>query len=234
MGLALGLAFTTYVFAMLMTSVASTLFILTSTPFLSAILGWIWIGERPRPGTWLTMVGATVGVILMISDGLEAGRTLGNLIALVSALFFSLMLVLARRSKKPDVLGGTFLGGVSAAAIGMVSALALGDGLGVSQYDLALTLFMGAFTIGLGIAFVTWGTAYVPAAEVSLLVLIESVLGPIWVWVTLGENMTRLEITGGVLVMASVALLAISSARGQLQKTASLGESNITMGGDGG
>ena len=76
---------------------------------------------------------------------------------------------------------------------------------------LGLTLFMGAFTIGIGIAFVTWGTSYVPAAEVSLLVLIESVLGPVWPWLFLGEAMSRLEIIGGAVVMTAVALLALTS-----------------------
>ena len=70
---------------------------------------------------------------------------------------------------------------------------------------------MGAFTIGIGIAFVTWGTSYVPAAEVSLLVLIESVLGPVWPWLFLGEAMSRLEIAGGSVVLAAVALLALTS-----------------------
>ena len=74
--------------------------------------------------------------------------------------------------------------------MGALAALIVGDGLAISTYDLGMTLFMGAFTIGIGIAFVTWGTSYVPAAEVSLLVLIESVLGPVWPWLFLGEAMS--------------------------------------------
>ena len=74
-----------------------------------------------------------------------------------------------------------------------------------------LTLFMGAFTIGIGIALVTWGTEYVPAAEVSLLVLTESVLGPIWPWIILGQAMTLTEIGGGVIVLGAVAALALAS-----------------------
>jgi drug/metabolite transporter (DMT)-like permease len=70
---------------------------------------------------------------------------------------------------------------------------------------------MGAFTIGIGIALVTWGTPYVPAAEVSLLVLLESVLSPIWVWVFLDEAMTSREIVGGSIVLAAVAMLALAS-----------------------
>ena len=209
MGFVLGIAFMTYVFAMLLTSVASTLFLLTTSPFLAAIIGWVWINERPHPFTWVAMATAIIGVGVMISDGLELGRTLGNLVALVSALAFAIMLVIARRSRKDDVLGGTFLGGVFAFLMAGIAAFTIGNGIGISLYDLGLTLFMGAFTIGIGIAFVTWGTSYVPAAEVSLLVLIESVLGPIWPWVFLGESMSWLEIIGGATVMTAVILLAL-------------------------
>ena len=91
MGLALGIAFITYVFAMLMTSVASTLFLLTTSPFLAAIIGWVWIGEKPHSFTWWAMVAALIGVGVMLGDGLEMGRTAGNLVALASALAFAMV-----------------------------------------------------------------------------------------------------------------------------------------------
>ena len=211
MGAALAMAFTTYVFAMLLTSVASTLLLLTLSPFFAAVLGWVWIGERPHRMTWPAMAVALIGVALMLGDGFVYGRTTGNLVALVSSLTFAIMLVMARRSGRSDVLGGTFLGGAGCVVLGAVASLTYGSGLGISTPDLLLTLFMGAFTIGIGIALVTWGTGYVPAAEVSLLVLIESVLGPIWPWIFLGQAMTITEITGGATVLAAVAGLALAT-----------------------
>jgi len=211
MGVALAIAFTTYVYAMLLTSVASALLLLTLSPFFAAILGWVWIGERPHRLTWPAMAAALVGVSLMIGDGIAMGRTAGNLVALVSSLSFAVMLVLARRSRREDVLGGTFLGGVMALAAGGFAAGLFGSGLAISTPDLLLTLFMGAFTIGIGIALVTWGTGYVPAAEVSLLTLTESVLGPIWPWIVLGQAMTLTEIGGGAIVLGAVALLALAT-----------------------
>lgn len=212
-GLVLGVAFMTYVFAMLLTSVASTLFLLTTAPFMAAVIGWAWINEKPHPFTWIAMIAAIIGVGLMIGDGLGFGRTTGNLVALASALTFAIMLVMARRSGKDDVLGGTFMGGIFSCMMAGLAAVFFGAGLAISPHDLWLTLFMGAFTIGIGIAFVTWGTSYVPAAEVSLLVLIESVLGPLWPWLFLGEAMSMLEIIGGVTVLGAVALLAVVSMR---------------------
>lgn len=210
MGIALAIAFFFYVFAMINTSVAAALMILTVTPFFTAILAWAFLGERPRPLTWLCMIAAVIGVGLMINEGVDLGRTTGNVSALLSAFSFACMMVFARNSKQLDPLGGTFLAGVFSILIGAFGAYGFGAGLAVSNYDLNLILFMGAFTIGLGIALVTWGTAYIPAAEASLLLLIESLLGPIWVWVFLGEAMTFTEISGGALVLISVAALALS------------------------
>lgn len=211
MGLALAIAFMTYVYAMLLTSVASALLLLTLAPFFAAILGWVWIGERPHILTWPAMAAALIGVALMISDGITLGRTSGNIIALISSFSFAVMLVLARRSRRDDVLGGTFLGGVLALCMAGIAASIVGNGLAISGPDLVVTLFMGAFTIGIGIALVTWGTSYVPAAEVSLLTLMESVLGPIWPWIFLGYAMTLPEIGGGAIVLGAVALLALAT-----------------------
>ncbi len=213
MGLSLSVAFSSYVFAMLNTSVASALFILSITPLCAAIMAWAWIGERPNVATLAAMALAAIGVGLMVQDGIDLGRTTGNLYAFLSAITFALMLTLARRSKKPDVLGGTFLGGVFCLIIGVVCSLSIGAGLDVNAYDFWLILFMGGFTIGIGIAFVTWGTSYVPAAEVSLLVLLESVLGPIWVWLFANEAMTASEMTGGAIVLVAVAAQAIVGQR---------------------
>lgn len=216
MGATLSVAFTFYVFAMLNTSVASALMILTVTPFFAAILAWFFLGEIPARLTWVCMIGAVIGVGLMVSDGVELGHSLGNVYALLSAFSFAGMLVFARNSKQPDPLGGTFLAGVFSIVIGVVFSVTLGSGLILTPYDFWLILFMGAFTIGLGIALMTWGTAYVPAAEASLLLLVESLFGPIWVWVFLSEAMTPIEIIGGALVLFCVATLALSQRKKQL------------------
>ena len=218
MGIFLSLAFATYVFSMLYTSVASTLFILGITPFLAAIIAWYYLKEKPKIIVWVTMIVATTGVFLMVSDGIVFGKTFGNILAFFSALLFAMTLVVARYSKKENVLGGTFLGGAFACLIGLIASLLLNHGLLISSYDMSLSLFMGAFTIGLGITLVTTGTPFVPAAEVSLLVLIESVLGPIWVWIFLSEAMTTFELVGGILIFAALIILARKNDNPNLRK----------------
>lgn len=212
-GSSLSLAFVCYVFAMLYTTVASTLLILSATPFIAAIIGWLWINERPRSITWIAMAFAIVGIYFMVRSGYQLGNSFGNLLALLSGFWFALMLVMARHVRKNDILGGTFVGGAICIFIGAIMALLFGTGLKVTTQDLLIILGMGAFGIGIGITLVTWGASHVPAAEVSILVLIESVLGPVWPWLFLNEAMTLSEILGGTLVLGSVVVFAIFSIR---------------------
>lgn len=216
LGAILSLAFTTYIFALLNTSVASALFILAASPLFATLLAWGWLGERPRPLVCGIILLAVLGIALMAGEGIALGQTLGNLFALSSAAFFALMLVTARAGGKEDVLGGTFLGGILSCLLAAACAVLIGDGLTVSLRDLLICAVMGAFTIGIGIGLVTWGAPYAPASEVSLLVLLESVLSPLWVWGFLGEAMTAREILGGAIVMSAVAILACLSARAEI------------------
>ena len=210
-GVFLAVAFTFYILAMLNTSIASALFILASAPFFSAVIGWLWIGERPTVTTWIAMLFAITGVGIMVFDGFSDSRFVGNMYGLISAFCFALMLVTMRWTKRKDSLGGTFIGGLFTILLNGIIAVTYGSGLVISGWDFGISVFMGAFTIGIGIAFITWAAGYLPAAEVSVLVLIESVFGPIWVWLILGEETTVWVITGGFIVLAAVVLQAWGS-----------------------
>ncbi len=142
MGVSLAIAFTFYVFAMINTSVASTLLILTATPFFAALFAMIFLGETPARITWVCMIGAVFGVGLMVSDGVELGRTTGNVYAIISAISFAIMLVFARKNTQVDPLGGTFMAGVISAVAGLILSYIFGTGIAVSNYDLYLILFM--------------------------------------------------------------------------------------------
>ena len=216
-GLLMACAFCFYVFSILNTSVASTLFILSIAPVFAALLAWVFIREKPALIACVAILIALTGVAVMFGAGLDLGRTKGNLFAVVSALTFACMLVIARKSGKKDVLGGNFLGAILASGAMGLYALTRGNGLHVSAFDLTILLVMGAFTIGLGIALVSRAAPNLPAAEVSLLVLLESVLSPVWVWLFVGEHMTALEILGGVLILAAVALLSLITATSKVE-----------------
>ena len=207
-GVCLGFAFSSYVFSIFYTSVAYTLFILSATPLVAALLSWMVLNERPRLITGLAMLLSLFGVAIMVRTGVSGGYGWANFLALISALSFASMLVITRRSFKEDILTGTFLGGVFSGLFGLLSSVFVVKSLEVSVYDLGIMFVMGAFAIGLGITLVTLAAPFVPSAEVSILVLLESVLGPIWVWLFLNEIVSKSELVGGALILFSVFLLS--------------------------
>ncbi len=205
------IAFGTYVLSLLNTSVASTLLILSIAPVFAALIGWVVNNEPPNLIATISIITAIIGVIIMIEDGFGGGRTIGNFLAVISALAFSMMLVTARRSKKSNVLKGNALGALLSGIVAAPIALGFSDGgLIIPLQDAGLSLLNGGLTIGLGILLISLAAPHLPAHEVSLLVLLESILSPIWVWLILSEPISRAEVTGGALVLFAVILLSFA------------------------
>ncbi|MDB4220863.1 DMT family transporter [Amylibacter sp.] len=211
LGFTMCIAFSFYIFALLNTSVASALFILSISPVFAALLSWRIIGEIPTKTTWIAILFAMVGVTVMVGADLTRGQLIGNLFAMISAFSFALMLVFARKSKKSDVLTGNFLGAGFAILMAIILAYSYGDGLIVSTQDMLLSFALGAFTIGIGIAFVAWAAPYLPAPNVGVLVLIESVLAPVWVWLFLDMPMKYHELFGGLIILCAALILSTNN-----------------------
>ena len=207
--LSLGLGSACYVFALLLTTVANAVFIISSAPFMTAILGWVVLRERVRPVTWIAMTIALAGIAVMMVNGIQGGRLLGNLVALGPPVSFAIMLVTLRRAGDRDMIPAICLAGFVGAALGFVMA----DSLVLSRHDLVLCLFLGVVQYTGGFVLITLGARYLPAAEVALLSLAEAVLAPIWVWLGVGEVPTLLTLAGGVIVISAVVAQAASGMR---------------------
>ena len=207
--LSLGLGSTCYVFALLLTTVANALFIISAAPFMTAVLGWVVLRERVRPITWVTMAVALAGITIMVYDGIRGGRLLGNLVASGTALSYAFMLVSLRRAGDRDMIPAICLAGLVGAALGF----AMSDTLVLSRHDLVLCVFLGIVQYAGGFVLITLGARYLPAAEVALLSLSEIVLAPIWVWIGVGELPTLFTLTGGVIVLSAVIVQATAGMR---------------------
>jgi DME family drug/metabolite transporter len=198
----LGCGFRSYVFGMMLTTVANVSFIISAGPLCAAVFGWILLRERVAPITCLVIAGAVVGMGFMFADGLSTGRVIGNLVALLLPLSFGLMVVLIRRAGDIDMLPATCMAGV----ISCVAGLVFSGSLSVSAFDLMLLLVLGIVQLGMGFMLITIGTRYVPAAEAALLSLSESILAPVLAWIILVEIPSPLALIGGVIVLSSVAV----------------------------
>lgn len=201
-GFFLSLTFVFFIIALSMTTVANTLVIMAVSPFISAILGRWLLHERIAGQAYAAMAVALVGITIMFWDSLQSGGVLGTVIALGVPISFSAnLLVLRRAGTSVDMVPTVFIAGVISCAM----TLPLAFPFSVTQTDLALLAFMGFGQLGLGCLLMTIATRHLSAAEVSLLGLLEITMGPIWVWLGIGERPSDLAMVGGLIVLAALA-----------------------------
>jgi hypothetical protein len=136
-GLGLVGAFGGAVYAIQTTTIANAVFLFAASPLITALLAWVFLGERPRAETWATIALALVGIFIMVRQGLSGGAFLGNLAALVSALGFAVFTVTIRWRGVRDTLPFVLVGSVMALTAGGIAAGVAGDPLAVPATDIA-------------------------------------------------------------------------------------------------
>ena len=200
----LGIGLIFYVFAMLNTTVANVTFVIGASPLATALLAWLVLRERISLTSGVILCIAVLGVGIMVADGISVGLLMGNLMALGAVGTYAVFVILLRKARDFDMLAATSLAGLIASAIGF----ALADTLAISTHDLIVVIIFGSVQIGLGFTFVTYASRHIPAAEVTLLTLTETILGPIWAWLIVGEVPNTWTVVGGAVVLGCVALFA--------------------------
>ncbi|HMB76712.1 MAG TPA: DMT family transporter [Kiloniellaceae bacterium] len=212
-GLALSLAFFGSIAALQNTSVANAMFLFASAPFLTALLALPLLGERPRKATLIAMVFAALGVAVMVAEGISLGNGLGNVYAGLSALGFALFTIALRHGRGEDMLPAVCLAGLFSSVIAAGVCVVTGDGIAVTADDALLSCGLGVVQLGFGLTLYTLGSKVVPAGELALLSMTEVVLGPIWVWLILGEGASPWTLLGGGILLAAIAGNAVTQLR---------------------
>lgn len=208
-GLILGAGNIFFALSIIHTTVANALFILSASPFISAILAWFLLREHVQRRTVLAMIVALVGVGVMVMEGLGAGRLFGNVMAVGTTLAHAGFVVSLRYGRHTDMLPSIVVAGASAAIV----AFAVGGSMAVSWHDFAMCAMMGMGAMSIGFICFTMGSRHVPAAQVALLSLSEVVLGPIWVALMVDELPSVLTLIGGTLVLSAIVGQAVIGMR---------------------
>ena len=212
-GVALVIAFAGGIYAIQTTTVANAMFLFASAPFLAAVFGWIILRENVRRATWFAMIFATIGIAVMVIDGIAAGQAVGNLSALLSALGFAIFTIALRWGKLEEMLPAVFLAGIFAIITAALVCQFKGYGFSLPRNDILIAISLGVFQVGLGLTVFTIGSRVVPAAELALLSMTEVLLGPFWVWFFLGETASLNSLLGGGILMLAIAANALSGLR---------------------
>jgi len=212
-GLSLVAAYSGGIYAIQSTSVANAMLLFATAPFLAAVLGWIVLRESVRRATWVAIAVAILGIGIMVADKSSGAALAGSLAAIGSALGFAVFTVALRWGRTGEMLPAVFLSGLFAIAITAAICVSLGLPLVLSPRDTGIAMGMGVVQVGAGLILYTLGSRSLPAAELTLLSLAEVLLGPLWVWLFLGETATVNTLIGGAILLAAIAGNAISGAR---------------------
>ena len=214
--LVLGLGSICYVFAILLTTVANAVFIIGAAPLATAFVAWMVLGEKTSRFGIIAMLVSLTGIGLMFADGLLEGRWHGNLAALGVVASFVVFLLIIRKKRGVDMLPATCLAGIVMGSVAVLFA----ETLIISQHDLIIAITMGCLQFGIGFWCFTVATRYIMASEVALFSLTESILGPIWVWIGVGEVPSQLTLIGSAVVLVSVTSYCVVGIREERRKVA--------------
>ena len=212
-GIALVAAYSGGIYAIQNTSVANAMLLFATAPFIAAVLGWVVLHEPVRKATWIAIAVALGGIAIMVADKSDSAALKGSLAALGSALGFAVFTVTLRWGKTGEMLPSVFLSGLFGVCVTFLICQFMGLSIIVSTRDGGIAMGMGVFQVGAGLILYTLGSRSLPAAELALLSLSEVLLGPVWVWLFLGETASLNTLIGGVVLMASIAGNALSGKR---------------------
>jgi len=184
------------------TNVANTLVMVALAPMLSAIISLIFLKENPDQKTWAAIVITTLAVIYIFYDAIDAGDFLGNFLGLVCATGLAVNAVIIRSAKKISLVPSAMIGKL----IVSLFALFFVDQLKLENNDLIIIPIMCVVCIAIPFVCVTLAPRYITAAEVNLFFLLETIFGPLWVWLVIKEQPSIETIIGGAIIIATIAI----------------------------
>ena len=201
-GIILSFGFCGYVFAMYNTTVANTNFIISLQILFLAIFGYFFLKEKISVITLSSIVLAITGVFLMVGNSLTPGELSGNLAAFTMPITFAILIMIVRKFPTVDMVPAQFVAGISCCIIGFL----LSNKLMISSHDIFLGFLAGFFQVGFGFIFITIGARSTPSAMVGVIMLSESVLGPIWAFLFVSERPSMFGLIGGAIILFAVLL----------------------------
>ncbi|MCI0429633.1 MAG: DMT family transporter [Rhodospirillales bacterium] len=212
-GVAVGFCFATastlFIFSLSLTKVANTLIVLSTSPLLTAVLAWIMLAEPVRGRTWVAIAAAFAGIGLMVAHSAAAGNLLGDLLAFGAPLAVAIATVLIRRGRNVRLAPAAAF----AALFAMLFTLPFARPAEILAADLPLLVFFGVGQLGVGLILFITGARWIPAAEASLISLLEVILAPLWVWLFLHEEPSGAALVGGGIVLTALIAHALLDAR---------------------
>ncbi len=190
------------------TAAANTLIILAAAPLFSSLLSWFFLREKIARHTWVAIFICFGGILLIFSGSLSSGLLLGDLLALGATFMWASNIVILRSGKSINMVPANLLGNL---LVVPAALLAGAQPMAFSGSDMFYLVLLGGVVLPVSFTMITVSPRYLPAPEVSLILLTETIVGPIWVWLALNEVPLTTTLLAGLLIVGTLALHTLAS-----------------------
>jgi drug/metabolite transporter (DMT)-like permease len=192
----------TFVLSIQNTNVANTLVMIATAPMLSAILGAIFLKEPPDKKTWISIIVTFFAIIYIFFDSLKLGNIYGDVLGFITALGLAVGAVTIRSAKSKNLVPAAVVGKLLVATF----ALFFIESFILEGKDLLIIPMMCILCVAIPFVLVTIAPRFIPAAEVNLFFLLETIIGPIWVWLIIKEQPSIETLQGGLIIIITIAI----------------------------
>ena len=192
----------TFIISIQNTNVANTLVMIAMAPMISAILGSIFLKEIPDSKTWIAIVITLIAVTYIFYDSIEMGNFYGDLFGLITAFGLACNAVIARFAKDRDLVPSAVIGKLCVA----IFAFFFVDTFALIGDDKIIIPLMCIMCVAIPFVLVTIAPRFIPAEEVNLFFLLETIVGPFWVWLIINEQPSIETIQGGTIIILTIAI----------------------------
>ena len=192
----------TFVVSIQNTNVANTLVMIATAPMLSAILGALFLKEPPDKKTWISIIITFFAIIYIFFDSLKLGNFFGDILGFITALGLAVGAVTIRSAKTKNLVPAAVVGKLFVA----IFALFFIDTFVLMDKDLIIIPLMCILCVAIPFVLVTIAPRFIPAAEVNLFFLLETIIGPIWVWLIIKEQPSIETLYGGAIIITTIAI----------------------------
>ena len=208
-GLFLSLSFVAYIAAMSMTTVANVVFIISTQTIFLAIFGYLFLKEKISLKGFIAIFLALIGMIVMVGNSINQGTLLGNVISFAIPINFTILVMIIRKFPELDMIPAIFYSGIFSGIYGLF----LSSSLTFSMNDILMGFLLGVPQLAFGFICVTIGTKTTQAVTVGLLMLLETIFAPIWVWMFLNEVPPSSVLIGGLIIILAVVLKSLDKSK---------------------
>ena len=201
-GFVMSFSFVAFVVAMSNTTVANVVFIISTQTMFLAIFGYFYLKEKVSLIGAASIFLAMGGILVMVGDSLSTGSFFGNIVALAIPINFAILVMIVRKNSNLDMVPAIFYSGMFSCIYGLF----LSDSFTFTNHDIFMGFLLGVPQLALGFICITIGSRTTASATVGLLMLVETLFAPIWVWLFLNEIPPLSVFIGGAVIILAIIL----------------------------